>query len=428
MTSHILPNLALLNLFMKKEYFERWWSLINKEVISDELRLLFNDFYIYYKDTDSIEIEPNEFFLWFSQTRHTKLEKVEYDLYSEMLHKATAYEIENPDNIIKHFHLKELQEKLKAELNKDTFNEEAIETLMEEYSDKIVKTDYEKLFCRLGAQELFSEEFISPVFHYKLKCIENATGGIRSTDFIIVAAPIHTGKSAFLVDMAVHAARQTEDRKIYYLVNEESKEQVKQKLIKAAIIQNKREELLVPSSRSLINDFNKCCNTKKDLLYSNIVGDRDKIEVVDISGMNIYSICNMMKKVKKVGMIIIDLVSKVGVKADSEHSMMVLRSELIKDLAKKLNVPIIGAFQGAPGTSWTDQKSGDTVVKKYIHMSDIAGAKNAAGPTDVFIGIGHDNMYPSTRTIYISKNRSGGTLLKEDVEFIGEEYSYRDLV
>lgn len=421
-----LPHLALLKLFMNPAYFERWRHMLNKEILSNELRILFSDFYVYYRENTCESLPIPEFLTWFSQIRHKKLEKVEYDLYEEMITTASQYEIKDPEVIIKHFRAKELQEKLKEETYKDVFDEKAVLSLIEEYTNTVVKIDYEDLFCRATAEELFHEDNINPVFTYKLNCLNHACGGIYKTDYIMIAAPVHTGKSAFLVDNAIHCAKQT-DKTIYYLVNEESKEQVKAKLIKSALLQYKRSKGHYSLNTSFIKNFSDLANSKKQELYEKIIGGSNKIEIVDISGINIYNVTAMLKKLPTPGLVIIDLVSKLGIKDNSEHQQMVQRSEMVKDITKVLEVPVIGAFQGAPGTSWLDKDTGDTKYKHYIHMSDIAGAKNASGPVDVFIGIGRDGDNKYERSIYVSKNRAKGIPYKGWVSFIGEECNYLDM-
>lgn len=426
MSNKQLPHLALLKLFMNPVYFERWRHMLNKEILSNELRVLFSDLYVFYRENTCESLPIPEFLTWFSQIRHKKLEKVEYDLYEEMIITASKYEIKDPELIIKHFRAKELQEKLKEETYKDVFNEKAILELIEEYQTTVVKIDYEELFCRATAEELFHADNIKPVFTYKLNCLNEACGGIHKTDYIMIAAPVHTGKSAFLVDTALHCAKQT-DNIIYYLVNEESKEQVKAKLIKSALLQYKRSKGNYTVTTSFMREFLQFENSKKQSLYEKIVGGKNKIEVVDISGINIYNVVSMLKKLPSPGLVIVDLVSKLGIKDNSEHQQMVQRSEMVKDITKQLNVPVIGAFQGAPGTSWLNKDTGETKYKHYIHMSDIAGAKNASGPVDVFIGIGRDGDNKHERSIYVSKNRTKGIPYKGWVSFIGEECSYLDM-
>ncbi len=407
---------------MVKSNFDRWYGLINKDILSDEQRMLFNDFYVYYKDNEVIE--SNDFLTWFSQIKHTNLVKTEYELFEEMLQTADKYEIKHPDNVIKHFHLLEMQTKLQEQIQKGTFNETIADTIMAEYKSKLTKTDYEQQFDRSSIDELFDSSVTNPLYTYKLTCLNRVIGGIFKDDLVILGAPEHTGKSAFLCDLAIHVAKQT-DRKVYYLTNEESAYRVKNRLIQTCCLQYKRDQTVADFSTSFYADFVKCPNQVKLNTYNKIVGDFYKVEVVDISSESLNDLKSLIPKLINPAIIIVDMLNKVRTIAGASHEQQKVRSETFKDLAKNV-CPIVAAYQGAPGTSWLDKESGQTKIKKWISKNDLEGAKNSCSPADVFIGIGRDVELDSSRFLCVDKNRHG-KLDKQEVLFIAEESNYLDL-
>ncbi len=419
-----LPNLALIKLFMIQSNFNRWYGLINKDILTDEQRMLFNDFYIYYKENDTEQLVPTEFLTWFSQIKHTNLTKTEYELFEEMILTADTYKLKHPDSIIKHFHLLEMQTKLQDQIQKGSFNENSVDLIVSEFKNKLTKTDYEQQFDRSTINELFDSAVMNPLFTYKLKTLNWCLSGIFSDDLIIVGAPEHTGKSAFLCDLAIHVAKQT-DKKIYYLTNEESAYRVKNRLVQACCLQYKREKTNADFAKSFYLDFTKCSNELKEKIYVQEVGDFYKIEVVDISSESLTELKALINKLPNPGLIVVDMLNKVRTIAGASHEQQKVRSETFKDLAKHV-CPIVTAYQGAPSTSWLDKETGTTKIKKWVSKNDLEGAKNSCSPADVFIGIGRDVELDSSRFICVDKNRHG-KLMRQEVLFIGEESNYLDL-
>jgi replicative DNA helicase len=417
-------NISLLKLFFDKNNFNRWYYLVNKDILTDELRLLMNDLYIYYKDNDTFQV--SEFLMWFSHVRHTTFNKVEADLFAEMITSANNYELQNPEHIIKEFYAKELSHKIQELIQSNKFTKEKLDKIMEEYNGKLMTTEYGDWIDDTPLEELFSKENTEPVYSWKLSYLNQSTGGIFKGDLIIVAAPTGTGKSAFLVDTALHVAKQT-DKTIWYLVNEEKTMQVKQKLMRSCLLQYKKSLSKANFTQSFLHDYDACPTDTKVKLYIEVLGDRKKIRVVDITNKSVYSIIDFVKRLKDPGLVIVDLASEVGVEQDAIHTMMNARAKKLKDLAKEIDCPILGAFQGAPGTAWTDLKTGETVVKKCIHFTDAQGSKGVAGPADVFIGIGKDKDFKESRNMWVSKTRHGGECDPREVLFNGEECSYLDL-
>lgn len=418
--SSLILNRSLLKVLMNKENFDRWNYLLNKDVLSNEMRLLLNDLYLYYRENDEFEI--SNFITWF-QIKHSTMSKTEFELFTEMLMTAHKHTIESSDSVMRSFYEMELKHKINDLIQQDRFTRKALDQLLSVYDDKIAHSDYEELFNTKSFADLFKSDLLKPVFTWKLPDLNLATRGLFVGDLVIVSAPINTGKSAFLIDTALHCAKQT-DKTIYYLSNEEETDDIRIKLVRSALIQTKRDREQITPDISLLSQYDAVPVEKKEQIYNKIVGN--KIQVLNITNKSIYTVLDLCKKLPNPGLVIIDLASELGIEENQIFIMMNKRAKKLKDLAKEIHVPILGAFQGAPGTAWTTQ-SGDTAVKKWLHYTDAAGSKGVAGPSDVFIGLGQDKEVPNMRYLWVSKTRKSGDKIKTECLFLGEECSYLDL-
>lgn len=417
-------NLSLIKLFMDKNNFERWYNILNKELLTNEQRAIFNGFYVFFKENDCESIPIDEFITWFTQIKNKTFNKTESDYYIEILSEASKYKIKHPEHIIKHFHLQELKEQLALEVGSNNFNENKIDEILNNYKTKLKRTEFDNIFCKSSIDDLFREELTKPVYKYKLNILNKSIGGIYSDDLIVIGAPIYTGKSAFLCDLAVCIAKQT-NKKVYYFTNEEAIERVKNRIITAACLQVKRETHKTKFDVSNLLAFNNCPNSHKQEIYETVVGDWDQIEIVDCSGLSIYEIEKIIKQSSDVGLVIIDLTNKLsGFGHAPTHERFKQIAEFLKNLAKQY-CPIIAAYQGAPGTSYKDLKTNETKFTKWICHTDLEGGRNITSPADVFIGIGQDITSPNYRYLFVSKNRHG-IPYKGACLFKAEESSYLD--
>lgn len=384
-------NLSLIKLFTCKEYFDRWYRLINKEILTDEQRKIFNGFYLYYNENDCPYLPMDEFITWFTQTKHTNLNANELEFYIDILNKAANYEVQNAEMIIDHFHKMELKAEIQTEISSDKFEPELIQEKLDQYKNKSNSSKYDHVIQTMKASELYSEEIMKPKFTYKLDGLNQIIKGIFHDDFIMMSAPQHTGKTAFLVDLAIHVGKQIKDNgKVYYLSNEEAEDRLANRIMTAACLQEKRACTEGANyADSFLEKYLALDNETKDMVYQGIGLKEDTISTVNISDMSIHQINQFLLDKKDASLIIVDMINQInGIKSEKEHIVVQRLAQYFKNVVKRNKCPVIAAHQAKPGTSKENKESGDVEHKMWLSHIHLQGGQQATSPADVFIGIG----------------------------------------
>lgn len=219
---------------------------------------------------------------------------------------------------------------------------------------------------------------------WRMQALNDSLGEIRRGNFILFGGRPDSGKTTLMCSEATHMATQLKpDEKVLYFTNEEGSDAVKLRVISS----------LLGVDRATI---------EKDRLttwddYVKILGDKDKILVIDKHDMHIKDIDWWLKH-EKAGLIVIDQLRKVR---GFENLTGVNRLEKLFNYARELSK------QYAPVMTVT-QLDGFAENEPYPDMSRLYESKTAVqGEMDAIINIGRvrGSVPENTRYLNVVKNK-----------------------
>lgn len=237
------------------------------------------------------------------------------------------------------------------------------------------------------------------------KCLNDLTGGWQSTDLVILAGRPGMGKTSFILNTALTAARQ--NKKVLLFSLEMGAEQFIQRLLSSEAeidLKRLRQKNIFPE------EVQKYAQAQNSLLELPIFID-------DSSKANLFTIKTKMLNIKKnygLDMVIIDFLQLV--KGDNKNSNR--NEELdqitqnLKALAKEFNIPIIGLSQLS--------RSVESRPNKRPMLSDLRESGGIEQNADLvgflyrpeYYGIMQDENGESTQgkaELIIAKHRNGST-------------------
>lgn len=240
---------------------------------------------------------------------------------------------------------------------------------------------------------------------WPLKCL-NAMLGPVSDEFIIVASRPDGGKTTFLAQIAVNAAKRIpEDCYVLWFNNEESIRKVKSRVITSATGLTREEIETDPLTAKL--------------LYNREVGDNKIIFVDDtFSAGKVERVISNYKP----GFIVIDQLYNMdsmsvvvsGKNRESEAEKFKKLCEWARNVAKH-NCPVVAS----------NQLDGSAEGQKTPNMGMLYGSKTGAqGAADAILMIGRDYATPDLRYLSTPKNKLTGKVLFATVELDKERACY----
>lgn len=233
--------------------------------------------------------------------------------------------------------------------------------------------------------------------------LDNMTGGMQPSDLIILAARPGMGKTAFVLNLATHAA--LSGKKVAVFTLEMSKEQLMARVLSAVA--------RVDSSRLRKGDLS---DEEQDRLMEGARRIYEKKECFGIdetpgiSLMELRSRCRRYHKEVGLDMIIIDYLQLMTAgegKSESREREISEISMGLKNLAKELRVPVMALAQLNRGP--------DSRPDKRPKISDLRESGSMEQDADQIFFIYRDEYYnPSSELagiaeLLIAKNRHGST-------------------
>lgn len=233
--------------------------------------------------------------------------------------------------------------------------------------------------------------------------LDMLTGGLQSSDLIILAARPAMGKTALVLNLATNAA--LAGRKVAIFTLEMSKEQLMSRVLSSVA--------KVDSSRLRKGDLS---DEEQDRLMEGarrIYDHKNHIgidETPGISLMELRSRCRRYHKENGLDLIVIDYLQLMTMGANRPDSREREISEIsmgLKNLAKELKVPVVALAQLNRGP--------DSRPDKRPKLSDLRESGSMEQDADMIMFIYRDEYYnPSSEMqgiaeILIAKNRHGAT-------------------
>ena len=256
--------------------------------------------------------------------------------------------------------------------------------------------------------------------------LDAKTSGFQPSDLIIIAGRPSMGKTAFALNVAQHAAQESQIPIALFSL-EMSKEQLALRLLcSEARVDNHR----LRTGNIAENDWGKLSMAAGKLADSQLWID-------DTPGITMFEMRAKARRLKAnqgLGMIIVDylqLMAGTKNRSDSREQEISEISRSLKALAKELHVPVIALSQ-------LNRKVEDRTDKRP-HMADLRESGAIEQDADVILFIYRDEVYhpDSEETkgkaeVIIGKQRNGPTgevqlaFINEYTRF--ENYSYREML
>ena len=418
-----MSDLFLLKLFANREIYQRYKDYINFDILEPEIKRIITSYNTYYNEFNDKEvIKLDEFKVYFYHYCYPDLKRSEKETYDVIFANIPEKNQEISQKILQAYQEKELLYNLQ-QLIDEKFNYMTCQGLLDNYKETCLSLDAESEdgFVPNEIGSILEQTDRSQGLKWRLKCLNNALGGLIQGDFGIVAAYVDTGKSTFAASEAVYMASQLEEGCILWLNNEEFNHRVQKRLWMAA---------LGTPWETITAHKDKAIEKYKQIMH----GDVNRIKLFDIRGFTIDKISKLVEKYNP-KLIIIDQVDKIDCRVKSrwkEHDRLKHLYGKVRDIANTL-CPVIGISQADATTRWMDKDKGGVMYQKYLDQSQLDGSKiGKNGEADFIIMIGRDNEYPNIRGISLPKNKLEGIgdesyrNLKTEVLFKGEIARYED--
>ena len=232
--------------------------------------------------------------------------------------------------------------------------------------------------------------------------LDYKTSGFHESDLIIIAARPAMGKSAFAINIATHAAVQTNTPVVIFNL-EMSKSQVANRILcsEAMVDSNK-----IRTGKIEDSEWMKLANASGRLADAPIYID----DTPGISIMEIRARCRKLKLEKNIGLIVIDylqLIQGSGKRNASREQEISEISRSLKILAKELEVPVIALSQLSRGAEKRDDKR--------PMLSDLRESGAIEQDADMVMFLYRDDYYnensekKNIAEVILAKHRGGST-------------------
>lgn len=234
--------------------------------------------------------------------------------------------------------------------------------------------------------------------------------GLNKSDLIILAARPGMGKTSFAMNIAVNVAKRFRDKQICVFSLEMSKEQIVSRMLCAEAMISSDEMQTGRSSPEHMNNVMTAADVLQHL----------EIYIDDTPGCNVTSIKSKLRRMKNLGVVIIDYLQLMSSTNNYRGNRVVEMSEItrsLKIMAKELNVPVIALSQLARGPEQRPDKR--------PMLSDLRDSGSIEQDADIVLFLYRNSYYDKTDPnqnlceCIVAKNRHGETGTA-DLGWIGE--------
>lgn len=376
------PELALLKLFLNRDYFLKYGTSLTEKQFPNELSIIYNCIVNYYRDSvDNLSVADLSLLVFSSQVKDKAfyegvLENLDCLEVNENI--ATTYVQTLKRNLL-------LQELSIASYECASGNADynRVATLIQNILDDGPDKSGQETFVSDDLVQIVKEVEQQPGLSWRLASLNKSLGNLRKGTLGVVQARPETGKTSFLASEVSYMAGQT-NQPILWFNNEQEGTTVQLYAYRAAL------------GRPLIDLYASPAKYKEEYLKAT----KGNIKIYDDANLSKTTVENLCKKYTP-ALIVIDQIDKVkGFKADREDLLLGAIYQWARELAKQW-CPVIGVCQsGASGEN-----------KKWLTMDDMSNSKTSKGAeADFILGIGkiNDPGWESIRFMHLSKNKLAG--------------------
>ena len=389
-------ELELLKILSKKQDYNRYKSIVNSLILSEEVNIIFKDMEEYYNT--HTEIDWNDFESWFLIFKHPNFKIDKNKIYKTLFDRIKSYISSSTEQqIIEALITREYAGKI-ADLagriaEGDGTN--AFEDINDEYKaweKELNKANQlEKWEVTDDIKEVLNKTIGVSGYEWRLEELNVSLGPCRPAYLYLIAARPNAGKTSLLAHEITYIARQLkEDEYVLWFNNEQEGNAVKYRIIQAAI---KKDSVYMRTTDSA---------TIADLYDKSIKG-KTKIKIIDKGDLDVHSCETWIEKYNPKVILFDQLWKAHGFEKNSinETDRVTKLYNWAREIAKTYNVPFIAVHQAAS----------EAEGEMWIQQNQLYGNKTGApGEIDVSIMLGKSNEphLENMRYLYFPKNKSPG--------------------
>ncbi len=230
--------------------------------------------------------------------------------------------------------------------------------------------------------------------------VDKRIAGLNKSELIIIAARPGMGKTSLAMNIAVNVGKKYRDKAVCTFNLEMSKEQLVSRMLSS--------EAMLPSEA--LRTGRVPDNKWEDIMESADVLSQLPLYIDDTPGCNIAAIKSKLRRVKNLGLVIIDYLQLMTSLKDYHGNRVAEISEITRNLkvmAKELNVPVIALSQLARGTEQRPDKR--------PLLSDLRDSGSIEQDADIVMFLYRNAYYdktdpnPNVCECIVAKNRQGET-------------------
>lgn len=233
--------------------------------------------------------------------------------------------------------------------------------------------------------------------------LDDMISGLNRSDLIILAARPGMGKTSFALNIAVNVANKYKNKAVCIFSLEMSKEQLVSRMMSSEAQVSSETMRTGKIGKENADDVAKIMNVTQKLQTLDIYID-------DTPGTNVSAIKAKLRRVKNLGLVIIDYLQLMNSVVDYHGNRVAEISEItrmLKIMAKELNVPVIALSQLTRAVEKRDDKR--------PVMSDLRDSGTIEQDADIIMFLYRNSVYDETDPnknicdCIVSKNRHGET-------------------
>lgn len=244
--------------------------------------------------------------------------------------------------------------------------------------------------------------------------------GLNRSDLIVLAARPGMGKTSFALNVAVSVANKYKNRAVCIFSLEMSKEQLVSRMMSSEAQVSNEVMRTGKLQRGSMEEFERIKKVTEGLQTLDIYID-------DTPGTNVSAIKAKLRRVKNLGLVIIDYLQLMNSVVNYHGNRVSEISEItrmLKIMAKELNVPVVVLSQLSRGTEKRDDKR--------PVMSDLRDSGTIEQDADIVMFLYRNSYYDKTDPhqnvcdCIVAKNRHGeiGTI---KLGWLGEYTKFTEL-
>jgi replicative DNA helicase len=404
-----LSDLHLLKAFLTKKVYENFYSLVDKDLLAEQTKLLLREYGIYFNKSPQDVLNLDDFKCWFFHTRYPELSEFNRNNYNDLIENIKNCESFLVGELIQYYQGEKIWQKMQNSVRKEGFNSAKLKELIHEYERECKHANNLKSKETLiDAESVFEEEINPNGLQWRLHCLNEALPPLSRGDFVLLVACVGIGKTSFLASEVSYMAQQLEPNEVVLWLNNEGREDRILRRLYCATLERR--------TQVLIKDLQK---TQE--IYTKRMKNLRKVVMINISGYTLPQVRSLFAHYEP-SLAVIDQVTKIHCPSSTEAQRLEEVCSYVREISNEY-CPILGIAQASSNVKWTDRE-GNRRTKIWLDLEDIYNSKiGVQGAAETVIGIGFEDSKPNSRYIYVSKTKRGKEI-KQEVYFDKERSLY----